>query len=108
MDMSAEFSTPKVVAGGKFLEFTEAPRHAKVFIAPDAILGVQENDKAGGSCLFLPSAPPVLVEQECIQIVAVLALRARKQAGDEMPDYSAFEDALAAVKWTVRPEGDVP
>ena len=102
--VAEDFSTPKVVAGGKFIEFSEAPRHKKLFLAPETIIGVQENDKDGGSCLFLSSAPPVLVEQECIQIVAVLAMRSRKKADGEFARFPTFDDDPAVVKL----EGDAP
>jgi len=95
--MVEEFSTPK--PAGRFIEFTEAPRHNKLYLLPEAILGIQENDKEGGSCLFITAAPPVLVEQECIQIIAYLALRSKKRAdGEPVRTDEPFDDDPTAVK----------
>jgi len=102
--VAEDFSTPKVVAGGKFIEFTFFERHQKVFVVPEAIVSVREGQDTAGSMVELASGNSLLVEQECIQIVAVLAMRSRKKADGEFARFPTFDDDPAVVKL----EGDAP
>jgi len=102
--VAEDFSTPKVVAGGKFIEFTFFERHQKVFVVPEAIASVREASDTKGSMVELTSGNSLLVEQEVIQIVAVLALRSRKKADGEFAHFPTFDDDPTAVKL----EGDAP
>ena len=89
--VAEEFSTPKVVAGGQFIEFTYVPAHKKLYLRPEAVLGVEEGES--GSVLITAAAEFIEVEQEFIQIVAVLARLHKKVPGNEPSDSDPFYES---------------